>query len=113
MHLMTTTDLRTSLTLMIPEQIVDGEGGWRTEWREGPSLWASLAPLRSVMEADLMCLPPPRYRVIIRSEISLPPMIKFLWQVRNVSKYLVVRTAPALVHSNRFLEMTAMEEAHA
>lgn len=113
MHPLTSSDLRTALILMIPQIHLDGEGGWRTYWQEGPRLWAALWPLKRGVEANLMALPAPRYRLTVREEITLLPPLKFLWETERSQTYLIARTAPTLIQKNKFQELIVEEEAHA
>lgn len=104
----TTRDLREPLTLLLPQILDDGEGGWREEWKSTRRLWASIWPLIQTQPQDK-----PSYRIIIRAGINLPLRIAFLWHLYNHSKRLVVESPPMPIQYNRFLSMIAKEEQDA
>ncbi|HUX80522.1 MAG TPA: hypothetical protein VMW10_12385 [Alphaproteobacteria bacterium] len=104
----TTQDLRESLILLLPQRRDDREGGWREEWTKGPHLWASLWPLFSAQQKET-----PHYQIVIRTGVTLPSKIAFLWNLHQQSKRLCVVNAPVLIQYNRFLSMTAKEETDA
>jgi hypothetical protein len=120
----TTKDLKESLTIMLYKKQEDGAGGWRETWRKGPKLWASLWPLMGgdgFHEQDQggpmasQCgyghaLPLPRYRVVVRAGINIPPKSRFLWHLRHQSKQLFLVNSPVFIHYHRFLSMTVVEE---
>ncbi|MBA3814627.1 MAG: hypothetical protein H0X26_09165 [Alphaproteobacteria bacterium] len=124
MKKVTTKDLKESLTLMLCRKQDDGAGGWRENWRNGPKLWASLWPIiggDGYHEQDpggpmasqcgyVHTLPPPRYRVVIRAGINLPPNSRFLWHLRQESKYLLLVNSPVFIQYHRFLSMVMVEE---
>ena len=127
MKIRTPQDLGQSLTLLHPQQQEDGEGGWREEWRRGPRLWASITPLQGghgfhpelkrepmiSQHGYLKAIPPARYRLILRAEIDFPQRFAFLWHLYRKSKFLAVISSPTVLHSNRFVQMIAMEDIHA
>jgi hypothetical protein len=102
----TTKDLREPLTLLIPRRHDDGEGGWREEWQQGPTVWASVWPL--IDKQDKVS-----YRVVIRAGLTLPLKIGFLWPLHQVVKRLSVTTPPVPIQYHQFLCMTAKEEPYA
>lgn len=122
----TTKDLKESLTLLLCHKQNDGAGGWREEWRKGPLVWASLWPIiggdgfRAQDQGGSMAshcgyiqaLPPPRYRVVIRRGIDIPSKSRFLWHLREQSKYLLLVNTPVFIQYNQFLCMTVVEEKH-
>lgn len=103
----TSRDLRESLTLLFLKRQDDHEGGWEERWVEGPQLWASLWPI--VNEGSDY----PFYRIIIRANLQLPTKVSFLWHFSQMSKRLLVVSAPTLIQYNRFLSMRAKEEQNA
>lgn len=103
---LTTKSLTESLTLLFPERLKDGEGGWEEKYVKGPRLWGALWPLLDKQEK-------PHYRIGIRAGLSFPVQSVFLWHLRHATKRLKVITEPRLIQNNRFLCMIAREEAHA
>jgi head-tail adaptor len=109
----TLQDLREHLTLLVHQKTDDGEGGWREEWKKGPTLWASLWPLIGSQEESPKTPVVPHYRIVIRSGVNLGSKIGFLWPLRQGVKRLLVTHTPVLIQNNKFLCMTAVEEIHA
>jgi hypothetical protein len=105
MKVITTRDLRESLTHLYLYNHDDGEGGWCEEWRQGQRVWGALWPLH-MHDA-------PGYRIVIRANLSLPSKVAFLWNRREKSKRLLVVSPPLLIQCNRFLSMIAREEFNA
>jgi len=119
-----TKDLTESLILMLCRKQEDGAGGWREKWRTGPTLWASLCPIMGgdgFHEQDpggpmasqcgyVHAVPPPRYRVVIRAGINLPPKSRFLWHLREQTKHLLLVNSPVFIQCHRFLSMIVVEE---
>jgi hypothetical protein len=112
MNPITIQDLRECLTLLIAQRQDDGEGGWKEEWKRGPTLWASLWPLMG-NKGELLKSLSPCFRVVIRAGINLPKRFGFLWTLRHGVKRLEVISAPVPIQYNRFLCMTAREETNA
>lgn len=120
----TTKDLKESLTLMICDKRDDGAGGWRETWSVGPPLWASLWPIiggggfhtqdeGGPMASNcgyLHAFPPPRYRMVVRAGINIPPKSRFRWNLRQGAKTLLLVNSPVFIQYHRFLSMTVVEE---
>lgn len=109
----TIQDLREPLTLLIHQETNDGEGGFKEEWKKGPTLWAAIWPLIANQEEAPKNPAIPRYRIAIRSGIQLASKVGFLWPLRYCTKRLLVTHRPVFIQNNQFLCMTAMEEIHA
>jgi hypothetical protein len=109
----TIQDLREPLTLLIHQQTDDGEGGWKEEWKKGPTLWAALWPLINSQEVSPKTPVIPHYRIVIRADVNLAPKIGFLWPLRHCTKRLLVTHTPVFIQNNRFFCMTAVEDIHA
>lgn len=105
MRKITTKDLSECLTLLISHRDEDGEGGWREEWRRGPTVWACVWPLIDTQEKV-------SYRIVIRAGLDLPPKMGFLWSFHPAQRLSVI-SPPVLIQQNKFLCMTAKEEIHA
>ena len=114
MKKISTEDLREFLTLLLPQQYEDHEGGWRDDWKIGPHLWAFLWPLTNSYHAQKgRKIPPPYYRIVIRSGVEVPSKAAFLWHLQQESKRLFLINTPILIQNNHFLCMTAREERYA
>lgn len=123
----TTTDLREALTLLVTERVDDGEGGWKEQWKKGDSLWGAIWPLgesegyqrenpggpNASEGGYTKPFPPPRFRLVIRAEVELPPQVAFLWQLPRLTKRLLITSAPTFIQFNRFCRMTVREDLHA